>query len=395
MNLRRPLWWALIASALLHAVWLVDIDWRLPWQKPAAEDTVLERTQAKAIRRVRLAAAGALAEPGVAQVYLIPSATRTPLADADAGHPEHKLHPHKPAPGPASPAKAPEEVPEAVAATTAEAALIAAAAPVNDPAPTFPLSVQAVQSAHYMGFQLTLRQQWLMEGRHYLIRNQASKFGFTAEITSEGTLSAEHGLQPEHYRLLLNQNLKHYADFDRDSEQLVHGRAGARKITPLTPDFQDMASLPFHVAVTYDGQSEKQLKVTSGSSVYDIVLKPVAEETLLLPGGRVQTLHLVGMRTRDDGSTQAGYDIWLAPAYRNFPVRFSGPDSKGNILEMSVISLSFEGRAVLGKDVPAPVGDKGGDALPPDLLRQHDLQVAPPEPAPAVPTLPEASAGTG
>lgn len=391
MNLRRPLWWALAVSVLLHATWLIDIDWRWPWQPPKAENSVLERTQAKAIRRVRLAAAGTLAEPGVPQVYLIPAARRTSLAEANETQREQK--PHRPRPQPASPDKPAQEVPEAIAATTAEAALIAAAAPVEEPAPTFPLSVQAVQDAHYMGFQLTLRQQWLMEGRRYLIRNQASKFGFTAEITSEGTLSAEHGLQPEHYRLLLNRNLKHYADFDRDNGELVHGKAGARRTTPLTPDFQDMASLPFHVAVTYDGQSDKQLKVTSGSSVYDIVLKPVAEETLQLPGGRVRTLHLVGMRTRDDGSTQAGYDIWLAPAYRNFPVRFSGPDSKGNILEMSVISLSFEGKAVFGRDVPLPSGEQGLEALPPDLLRQHDMQDSAPAPAPA--ETPEPSAGTG
>lgn len=392
MNLRRPLWWALAASAMLHAVWLVDIDWHWPWQKAKAEDSVLERSQAKAIRRVRLAAAGALAEPGVPQVYLIPAMTRASLPrPVDEASHRHKTPPDKPRS--TSQPQAAETIPEAVAATTAEAALVAAAAPVEEPAPTFPLSVQAVQDARYMGFRLTLRQQWLMEGRRYLIRNQASKFGFTAEITSEGTLSAEHGLQPEHYRLLLNENLKHYADFDRDSGELVHGKAGARKTTPLTPDFQDMASLPFHVAVTYDGQSDKQLKVTSGSSVYDIVLKPVAEETLQLPGGRVKTLHLVGMRTREDGSTQVGYDIWLAPAYRNFPVRFSGPDSKGNILEMSVLSLSFEGKAVFGKDAAAPAGDKGDDALPPDLLRQHDLQET--TPAPAAPAAADASAGTG
>lgn len=393
MTLRRPLWWALAASALLHAVWLVDINWRWPWQKAPAEDSVLERTQAKAIRRVRLAAAGALAEPGVPQVYLIPSATRMSLADADAANTRRK-HPHdKPKKPAAASPEAPANAPEAVAATSAEAALVAAAAPVSDPAPTFPLSVRAVQSARYMGFQLTLRQQWLMEGNHYLIRNEASKFGFTAEITSEGTLSAEYGLQPEHYRLLLNRNLKHYADFDRDSGQVVHGKAGAHKLTPLTPDFQDMASLPFHVAVTYDGQSEKQLKVTSGSSVYDIVLKAVAEETLQLPGGRVKTLHLVGMRTRDDGTTQAGYDIWLAPAYRNFPVRFSGPDSRGNLLEMSVQSLNFEGKAVFGQDVPAPAASESEpESLPANLLQQHDLQE--PAPAPAPEPAPAPSAGT-
>ncbi|MFX7525664.1 DUF3108 domain-containing protein, partial [Acinetobacter baumannii] len=76
------------------------------------------------------------------------------------------------------------------------------------------------------------------------------------------------------------------------------------------------------------GKQEQLLRVTTGSSVYDIVLRLVSEDRLRLPGGELRTLHLVGSRTHRDGSQQTGYDIWLAPDYLNFPVRFRGPDSK-------------------------------------------------------------------
>jgi hypothetical protein len=138
-----------------------------------------------------------------------------------------------------------------------------------------------------------------------------------------------------------------------------------------------MASLPFHVAVTYEGRADKRLMVTTGSSVYEITLRVVAEETLKLPGGTVKTIHLQGNRTRSDGTHQDGYNIWLAPGYRNFPVRFSGPDSKGNLLEMSVSSLAFDGKTVFGRDLPVLPEAPDTDGIPVQMQIDH-LQEAPP-----------------
>ncbi|MEL0027630.1 MAG: DUF3108 domain-containing protein, partial [Perlucidibaca sp.] len=198
------------------------------------------------------------------------------------------------------------------------------------------------------------------------------------------------GLLPEHYRLLLNGKLQQYADFDRANGVVVHGKAGSQHVAPITEDFQDMASLPYHVAVSYEGEGEETLKVTTGSSVYDVVLKPEAEETLKLPGGTLRTIHLTGSRVRQDGTRQSGYDIWLAPGLRNFPVKFKGPDSKGNLLEMSVLSLSFDGKPVFGKEGSIPALPEESESLPEALREQHDLPAYEPvqTTAPAAPETP-------
>ena len=361
MMIRRPLLWALTLSVLLHACWMVDVEWAWPWQKQLP-DQVLATKKADAVKRVRLAAKAKVVRSDILQVTLM----------APAGEPQavagntHKARKPATKPGVATSTLKP-------ATSTASAMTdspVLPKAPEPEPELTFPLSVLAKQRAHYYGFAMDLSQQWLMEGTRYVIRNEASKFGFKAEILSEGRVSPE-GLQPDHYRLTLNNTLRNYADFDRAQNQLIHGKAGSHKIAALTNDMQDMASLPFHVAVTYEGHADKRLMVTTGSSVYEITLHVVAEETLKLPGGTLQTIHLQGNRTRSDGTRQEGYNIWLAPRYRNFPVRFSGPDSKGNLLEMSVSSLAFDGKNVFGRDLPALPEASTQDGIPPQMQLDH------------------------
>ena len=369
--IRRPLLWALTLSALVHASWLIDVELTWPWQK-ASPDEIVERKKAEAVKRVRLAAKPPTAASTTLQVSLL----RTPTPAAPAASP--------------APSKTNVVTVANEAGSTPEPSTQAApdtetlVAPPTEPEMTFPLSVLARQRANYYGFAMDLSQQWLMEGTRYVIRNEAQKFGFKAEILSEGAVSVD-GLQPERYQLSLNNTLRNYANFDREQQRLVHGKANQQKVAALTQDMQDMASLPFHVAVTYEGTADRKLMVTTGSSVYEITLQVVAEETLKLPGGTIKTIHLQGNRTRSDGTRQEGYNIWLAPAYRNFPVRFSGPDSKGNLLEMSVSSLAFDGKKVFGSDLPPLPDNDGLEAIPAQAKADHLTDVTPMEPTESAP----------
>jgi len=391
MTSHRPLVRALILSSAIHAVWLVDTDWSWPFSR-ASEDEVLEKKKPEKVKRVRLALSGPATDPVIPTVSLLGN-----LSDGQG----HSHEPSAAAPPPARPEPARHHHPRPVSTTTDTAAATAVPVqplsepPREEPPPSFPISVTALHRASYYGFQMDLRQQWLMEGYQYVISNDARKFGFTAKLTSEGKVTPE-GLQPEHYRLMLNGKLQQYADFDRVNGVVVHGKAGSQHVAPITPDFQDMASLPYHVAVSYEGEGEKRLKVTTGSSVYDVLLKVDAEETLKLPGGTLRTLHLTGSRVRDDGTQQSGYDIWLAPDLRNYPVKFRGPDSKGKLLEMSVLSLSFDDKPVFGKEnVPALPEEANGEVLPESLRQQHDLPDTPVTPAAAAEPAAPASGPSG
>ena len=372
MMIRRPLLCALTLSVLVHACWMVDVNWAWPWRQQIP-DEVLASKKAEAVKRVRLASRPKVMRSDILQVTLLIAPTANAAADASA--PTRKVKVTTPVPAAEKTIAASAAAAPAIAEPAAPESPPLPNAPAPEPELTFPLSVLAKQRAHYYGFAMDLSQQWLMEGTRYVIRNEASKFGFKAEIVSEGSVSPD-GLQPEHYRLTLNNTLRNYADFDRTQNQLIHGKAGAQKIAVLTSDMQDMASLPFHVAVTYEGNTDRRLMVTTGSSVYEITLQVVAEETLKLPGGTLQTIHLQGNRTRSDGTRQEGYNIWLAPRYRNFPVRFSGPDSKGNLLEMSVSSLAFDGKTVFGRDLPTLPQADTLEGIPAQMQIDH-LQDSP------------------
>lgn len=383
---RRRLLWALLVSGLIHAAWLVDLDWHSLILSPAPDQVLASRKPA-AIKRVRLAATPARRASEVMQVTLLGNLDATVVVTTPA---PRKLRPHpKPTQSALSPplAAAATDNPNTISDTTPSASATPEQppAPVVEPAPTFPVSVIAEQRASYYGLSMDLRQQWSMEGDSYVIHDNASKFGFTAELTSEGRISAD-GLQPSRFRLLLNHDVKSYADFDREGNQLIHGKASARKISALTSDMQDMASLPFHVAVTWEGTQDRKIMVTTGNAVYEILLHAEAEEVIRLPGGDLRTLHLSGRRTSEDGGQQAGYDIWLAPDLRNFPVRFRGPDSKGNLIDMSVLSLRFDGKPVFGKAARAlPLPPPDPEDVPDNLRSDHELlSPAPvPEIAPA------------
>jgi hypothetical protein len=84
---------------------------------------------------------------------------------------------------------------------------------------------------------------------------------------------------------------------------------------------------------------------------------------------------------------QSGYDIWIAPSLRNYPVRFTGPDSRNNILELSLISVDFDGRRVFGKDsMPDEPSSHSPDTIPEELLKAKDELFT--KPTPALPTEP-------
>lgn len=245
-------------------------------------------------------------------------------------------------------------------------------APAYEPPPSFPIEIAANYKASFKGFAVTIKQIWRMEGESYLIENEASKFGFKARMVSEGRVS-NNGISPERYRMYLNNKLRSFADIDRSTRSIRHGRSDEVKFAVIQDDIQDAASLPFQVAVNFDGVESKQMQVTTGSAVYLIELKLLSEEVLKLPAGEVRTLHLQGQRINvNTGLAQQGYDVWLAPDYRNFPVKFRGPTSQGEVLEYSIRSLSFEGETVLGKNLKAEVEAPDTDTLPPEFFNSPE-----------------------
>lgn len=404
-----PLLVALVASVLLHfapvLASLVELpNWRW-WQ----DNDVVSRKAGGELAKVSLAAQaapGAKSRPGVPTVYLVVPATAVVATEPPPSPPPVKPKPRRKAPAAAAATEladaavppAPREeddpfatldlpepqVPATPPITTSVAMPVEeevdmAAEPAQPPPAglRFPPRISARYKGSYFGFNVAVEERWRVDGPRYRIERTASKFGYQARLISQGQLSTS-GLKPERYSFYLNSKdaPKNFAEFTGNS--IRYGKPSDRKETGLTALPQDVLSFAYHLALSYDGKQLLPMQITTGSSVYEVNIGINAEEVIRTPAGEIRTVHLKGSRKHLDGRSQDGYELWLAPDYRNYPVKLRGPDSSGRVMELVLMALNFDGETVLGKDAPTLAEENSPAALPSELLQKHGADVAMP-----------------
>lgn len=344
---------AVILSLFLHLVFVVGSELSFP-DFYTSPDEVLARKHPAVVQRVRITAAARPPAPPPGPRFISPASPAAP----------------KPAPAndPATPAAEPiedvttaappdEDMPAESVPTETDSG--APAKPPEEPAPAFPVEVHADLELRINSLSIVAAQHWVMEGYHYAITVSGKKFGVKAQLESEGLIGSDGGLQPSDFRMKLNGHLHSFAEY-RDG-MFRHGKASAPKTELLQTAPQDVASLPFHVAVTFNG-APQTIKVTTGKSLYEVRLVLDAEETLKLPVGTLRTLHLRGERFNPaDGTLIAGYEVWLAPDYLNYPVKFIGRTGNGDVVEYRIKRLEIEGKNVLGDPADHVITPEGDD----------------------------------
>lgn len=366
---RLVLSYALLFSLGLHLLVVGGSEIALPELFVAPDEVVASQKPAH-VQRVQIRTRPPAAKAVPAGWQRVRATARRPTTP-----PQARQHRRKPAATPARtlpmaiPAAPEPDSQNAVppAEPVAEPALAPAPPPPPEPPPAFPVRISADLEAHFNNLPFTIHQEWAMEGYRYAISLDAKRFGFHFQASSEGQISPEGGLNPAHYRLLLNNKLRNFSDYAEG--QIRYGKPTFPKSAPLPVVPQDTASLPFHLAVTFAGRPQTFF-VSTGNSVYQIRLTATAEEKLKLPVGTLRTLHLVGERfDKNLGRMVTGYEVWLAPDYLNYPVKFIGHNSDGDRFEYRVKRLELEGKLVLGsgeeQEVAAPE-----EAIP-EWLRQQ------------------------
>lgn len=363
---RLTLLTALTCSVLLHIVFVAGGEIALPdFYTPP--DEVLERKKATHIQRVQIVSTPVVAPATAGGIRFVSSGKIAPS-------PKNPAPKKKPVENKAAPSEPPSEpATEETASndnTTPAESLAETPTPMPappEPAPAFPIQINAVLDARYNGIPFTIRQSWAMEGFRYAIDLNAKRFGFHIQLSSEGSINPQGGLSPEHYRLSVNNKLRTMADYARG--EIRYGKPSALKTAALPVVPQDTASLPFHVAVTFNGQPQS-IFVTTGNSVYQVRLFVDAEEKLKLPTGTIRTLHLLGERFDPKlGQMVTGYEVWLAPDLLNYPVKFIGHTSNGDRFEYRVKELVLEGKRVLGEK--SDDSEEPADDATPDWIQKR------------------------
>lgn len=372
---------AVLLSVILHLVAVIGSELSLPdFYTPP--DEVLARKQPEKVQRVRIAAAPK-PKAAVSGPRFISSVPPPP--------PPEPVKPKAPSQGQGNSTPPPTE-PVADTAdnnteTTTETTLPGSetVTPPEEPAPAFPVQIRADLELRLNNLSAVAEQRWVMEGFRYFITVNGSKFGFKAQLESEGEIGADGGLRPTDFRMKINDRVRNQSEYRNGT--LRYGKPSKLKTETVTEPPQDMASLPFHVAVTFNG-SPQVIKVTSGKSLYEVRLVLDAEETIKLPVGTLRTLHLRGERYNPaDGTLIAGYEVWLAPDYLNYPVKFIGRTGKGDSVEYRVRRLEIEGKNVLG-DPSEHVLTPEGDDIPGWLQHRVNDAADDGEPSSALPAAP-------
>ncbi len=215
--------------------------------------------------------------------------------------------------------------------------------PTNEP-PTFPVQLQATYRTSVNGFGVNLDSEWRMEGRRYNVTQQGSVFGFHGIVSSDGNLT-EQGLQPEYFQISINNKVWRFAKFDRQSMIMTYGRTTKPKTMPFNNSIQDITSLGFQMALAY-GDKAQDIQLTMGTGIYNLHFELTDEELLKLPVGKVRTIRVKGVSS--GGNSVVTADVWLAPDYRNMPVKIR-VNWESYKIELSLSSLAIEGKTIFGK----------------------------------------------
>lgn len=364
---------ALLLSLLLHLLVVGGGEISLP-DIYSSPDEVLASRAPTHVQRVQLAArppAPAPARNAAAGMRMV----KVTQARLPRKRQQRAASPPASPASPASPARADiTPVADLPAAPAPEAPPLAETPPAappgpapREPAPAFPVQLAAELEARVNGLSATLHQTWNMEGFHYAIAVQGSKFGYRALISSEGLINPEGGLNPGRSSLSLGGKVKSFTEYANGTLRM--GKPESPQDYPLPVVPQDFASIPFHLAVTFNG-TPQTIFVSTGRRLYQTRFALVAEETLKLPVGTLRTLHISGERFDHELREMVpAFDIWLAPDYLNFPVKVSGHLSGGEPIDYRVKWLEVEGRLVLGQHGDAQVAIPE-EAVPAWLLQQ-------------------------
>lgn len=331
MGRNRVLLWALAVSLAAHLLLLGSAG--DVWFNPAPElDLPIEAN---------------LLEPEAAPVKPPPQAAQRP-SPPPAVLPDPVPVPRAtPEPVPAAVAE-PEPMPISTPEPPpAEPAPGRPAAPVSPPAPRTPARPVVRSFSNDLAIRYSVQtgegDSGFVAGRAtYIWHSQQGRYSLvsTLEATgiaslfvsgriiqvSEGVIDA-YGLHPDQYWLKRNERKQDVARFDWNLNQLtLDGHGGVA----LSPQAQDLLSLPFHLAMTAsEGDPDFQMGVTNGRKFNEFGFRVLGRERIELKGLQLETLHLQGAK-----SGEGTLDVWLDLARSGLPARIRTLDRKGKVMEL-------------------------------------------------------------
>lgn len=173
------------------------------------------------------------------------------------------------------------------------------------------------------------RHQWEIDGDHYRLTSMVQSTGivwlfkdFRVEMESRGVITVN-GLRPDFFVLRRNDKPaweKAFFDWQR-----MKVRVGNGADQDLDDGAQDFLSFNYQLGFLPGAGAGKLLPIATGRKYSHFPLESLGDEEIVIPAGRMRTLHL---RAPGENTTE----LWLAYDYQLLPVKIRHVDSKGGSL---------------------------------------------------------------
>jgi hypothetical protein len=188
-----------------------------------------------------------------------------------------------------------------------------------------------------------MRHEWQVTDDQYTLTSTAEATGVFSLFlpgvllqVSRGLITRE-GLKPLSFWIQRGQrqDRTESASFDWGAGSLRFGRSGEEKTVPLPAGSQDVLSVFYQLALTAPHNGVLELPVTNGRKFDRYRYRVVGEETLDTPLGPLVTERL----ERIQAPGEDALTLWLARDYHWLPVRLRFVDRRGEVAEQVVNTL--------------------------------------------------------
>ncbi|MCL6556569.1 MAG: DUF3108 domain-containing protein [Burkholderiales bacterium] len=188
-----------------------------------------------------------------------------------------------------------------------------------------------------------MRHEWQVTDDQYTLTSTAEATGVFSLFlpgvllqVSRGLITPE-GLKPLSFWIQRGQrqDRTESASFDWGAGSLRFGRSGEEKTVPLPAGSQDVLSVFYQLALTAPHNGVLELPVTNGRKFDRYRYRVVGEETLDTPLGPLVTERL----ERIQAPGEDALTLWLARDYHWLPVRLRFVDRRGEVAEQVVDTL--------------------------------------------------------
>lgn len=147
----------------------------------------------------------------------------------------------------------------------------------------------------------------------------ATMFAGRLEQESRGKLT-ENGIRPDHFSLRRGDAPAEFAEFKWEKWEIRQQRTRGEHTQALSLNGQDLLSFLFQFGFEFDKPvtpTQVAFTITNARKMDLYEFRLVGKETLVLPIGEMETLHV----TRNTGDPAETYDAWLAPTMHYLPVK--------------------------------------------------------------------------